>query len=232
MIQEKKLFPLLSIFALILLSVFITRYYELVVWEYVARGFGFIFLITNFLFFGKHLRKSIKKYMIYALVLSWLADYAYLMMRDIHFNMILASIIFSVGALFAYSKTLTYMDDVTIPIFNYSELPRVNLLLSFILFLFPVSVFIIEDLKWGQTPSILFQVIIWIFFAQSLKRLNHVNDKSYYLVLLGTLLYSVTSIIGTLNTYSEMFEYTAYISVLLIYVSHLFLVIGMIYQKK
>ncbi|MGB0806480.1 MAG: lysoplasmalogenase family protein [Salibacteraceae bacterium] len=199
--------------------------------EYITKPLTLLILLRFFFLTGGNLHPGLRKGVVLGLIFSILSDFAFLLRLDISTWFIIGTFSFSLLTMYAYSSGFQFSNKKYLSITDFRSITPINLFLSVLMIAFPISIFIIEDLELWQYPAILFQLLMWFLISQGLKRQDHVNELSYYLVLSGIVLYSITTMLLTLQNFTQgIFNFKG-IPVFTYFTAQFFMVIGTIYQN-
>jgi len=202
------------------------------VWtEYLTKPIALLFLLKFFVSAGNKLQKGLRNGIVLGLLFSILSDLSFLLRTDISQWFILGTFTFSLLAIYFYAYSFQYAIDRLLPIRDLGSITKINLFLSLLIVAFPISIFIIEDLAIWQYPAILYQILLWILVSQGLKRQDHVNEKSYYIALSGILLYSITTMLLTLQNFTNNVFHFKDITVITYFGAQYLIVVGAIFQN-
>tara|TARA_R110002050_G_scaffold109799_1_gene221444 strand:- start:191179 stop:191778 length:600 start_codon:yes stop_codon:yes gene_type:complete len=191
--------------------------------------FTLLFLLRKYTY---ELPKGLVKGVILGLLFSILSDLFFLFRVDFNKWFIIGTFLFSILAMYSYSYGFQHTKIKFLAIKDLKSITLINLFLSLLIVVFPISIFIIEDLELWQYPAILYQLLLWILISQGLKRQDYVNEPSYYIVLTGIVLYSITTMLITLQNFSHGHFDFYDLSVLTYFISQYLLVVGSIAQKN
>lgn len=198
--------------------------------EYLTKPLALILLLKSFVSFGKNLHPGVKKGIILGLFFSFLSDISFLLRVDVSSWFLGGTFIFSLFAIYSYAYAFQFTEFKILRSTDFKSITPINLFLSLLIIIFPISIFIIEDLEIWQYPAILFQLLLWVLISQGLKRQDHVNEQSYYIVLSGIVLYSITTMLITLQNFTQnVFDFRD-IPVLTYFTSQFLIIVGAIFQ--
>ncbi len=199
--------------------------------EYLTKPLALLFLFNYFISTGKNLQKGIKKGIVLGITFSILSDISFLLRIDVSNWFLGGTFIFSLLAIYSYAYAFQFTTKKRLPIEAIKSITSVNLFLSLLIIAFPISIFIIEELELWQYPAILFQLLLWVLVSQGLKRQDHVNEESYYIVLSGIVLYSITTMLLTLQNFTQNVFSFKDIPVITYFTSQYLIIIGAIFQN-
>ena len=77
----------------------------------------------------------------------------------------------------------------------------------------------------------MYQILLWILVSQGLKRQDHVNERSYYIALSGIVLYSITTMLLTLQNFTHNVFHFKDITVITYFGAQYLIVVGAIFQN-
>ena len=180
---------------------------------------------------GKKLQKGLRNGIVFGLLFSILSDLSFLLRTDISQWFIAGTFIFSLLAIYFYAYSFQYTNNSLLPIRDLKSITKINLFLSLLIIAFPISIFIIEDLAIWQYPAIMYQILLWILVSQGLKRQDHVNERSYYIALSGIVLYSITTMLLTLQNFTHNVFHFKDITVITYFGAQYLIVVGAIFQN-
>ena len=199
--------------------------------EYVTKPIALLFLFKFFVSTGKKLQKGLRNGIVFGLLFSILSDLSFLLRKDVSQWFIIGTFIFSLLAISSFAFAFQYTKKIFLPIRDVRSITKINLFLSLLIIAFPISIFIIEDLAIWQYPAILYQILLWILVSQGLKRQDHVNEKSYYIGLFGIVLYSITTMLLTLQNFTKNVFHFKDITVITYFAAQYLIVVGAIFQN-
>lgn len=200
--------------------------------EFISKPIAIIILITQFIQNRSNLPKGLKKGIVFGLIFSILSDLSFLLRIHVNQWFIIGTFIFSLLAIYSYAQGFQYTSKSFLSTFDFKSITPINLFLSILITIFPISIFIVEDLQIWQYPAILYQILLWVLVSQGLKRQDNVNELSYYLVLSGVVLYSITTMLLTLQNFTQsVFDFKS-VPVLTYFIAQYLIVIGSIYQAE
>jgi len=229
---NKRLTLTSSVYFLIVLFIYIFHFTAYDWTEFISKPIALSILIYYFGINSKLLPNGLKKGIILGLIFSILSDISFLLRVHTSQWFIIGTFTFSLLAIYSYAQGFQHTTKSFLSIFDFRSITMINLFLSLLIIVFPISIFVIEDLQTWQYPAILYQILLWILVSQGLKRQDHVNEKSYYLVLAGIVLYSITTMLLTLQNFTQsVFNFESF-PVLTYFISQYFIVIGSIYQAE
>lgn len=231
MIYTKKVIPLSFIYFSIVLLIYLvhfTKYDEI---EYIAKPAVLGVLMLLFHSNSHSFSRKQKLGICGGLVFSILGDVSFLLKNDINNLFIGGTFVFSICALLSYSYAMQFTSKQIVYLWNFKSLSLINLVLSLLIIIFPLSIFIVEDLETWQYPAIIHQFVIWVFIVQALKRQDLVNLTSYNLVLLGVFLYAITTIFLTLQNLTVNFIDFGSFTVITYFTAQYIFILGIIRQK-
>lgn len=200
--------------------------------EYFTKPLTLFILIYYFATAKKGLPKGLITGITTGLFFSILSDEFFLLRNSYNELFILGTFATSLLAIYCYARGFQYTRNVVLPITDFKSITLVNFFLSLLIVIFPISIFIIEDLEAWQYPAIMYQLLLWVFISQGLKRQDHVNEFSYYLVLAGIVMYSITTMLLTLQNFTTAtFDFHSF-PVLTYFFAQYLIVVGAVYQKR
>ncbi|UTW65858.1 hypothetical protein KFE94_14535 [bacterium SCSIO 12643] len=229
---NKRLTLTSSLYFLLVLFIYIFHFTAYDWTEFISKPIALSILIYYFGVNSKKLPKGLKKGIILGLIFSILSDISFLLRVHTSQWFIIGTFTFSLLAIYSYAQGFQHTSRSFLSIFDFKSITMINLFLSLLIIVFPISIFVIEDLQTWQYPAILYQILLWILVSQGLKRQDHVNEKSYYLVLTGIVLYSITTMLLTLQNFTQsVFNFESF-PVLTYFISQYFIAVGAIYQAE
>jgi hypothetical protein len=200
--------------------------------EYFTKPLTLLILISYFLSAKKGLPKKLISGITVGLFFSILSDEFFLLRNSYNEFFIIGTFASSLIAIYSYARGFQHTKNHVLPITGYKSITLINFFLSLLIVIFPISIFIIEDLEVWQYPAIMYQLLLWVLISQGLKRQDHVNEFSYYLVLGGIVMYSITTMLLTLQNFTTAtFDFQSF-PVLTYFLSQYLIVVGAIYQKR
>lgn len=199
--------------------------------EYFTKPLILMVLLRYFFLSGGNLHPGIRKGVVYGILFSILSDTCFLLRSDVNQWFIIGTFTFSLLAMYAYAAGFQFSKNKFLPLNDFKSITPINLALSILIVIFPISIFIIEDLEYWQYPAILYQLLLWILVSQGLKRQDQVNEISYYFVLSGIVLFSITTMLLTLQNFThEIFNFKG-IPVFSYFTAQFLMVVGAVYQN-
>ena len=199
--------------------------------EYITKPVVLILLVRYFFVAGKNLHPGLKKGIVLGLIFSILSDFSFLLRIDLNNWFIIGTFLFSLLTIYSYSVGFQFTKNKYLSITDFKSITKINLFLSVLIIIFPISIFIIEELELWQYPAILYQLLLWGLISQGLKRQDHTNEISYYLALSGIVLYSITTMLLTLQNFTnEIFDFKG-TTVITYFTSQFLIVLGAIFQN-
>ena len=171
--------------------------------EFITKPLAIIVLIYFLKNSGSNLPMGLKKGIFLGLIFFYLSDLSFLLLAFVNEWFIIGTYIFSLLAMYNISIGFQHTQTKFLPFFDFKSITPLNLFLSTLIVIFPISIFIIEDLELWQYPAIVYQGILWALISQSLRRQDHVNETSYYMVLAGIVLYTITTMLLTLQNFTN-----------------------------
>lgn len=229
---NKELTYLSSFYGVLVLFIFYFHGTELSWTEYLTKPLALSALVVLFHRNSSSLPDGLIKGIILGLVFSTMGDVFFLLRVDFNKWFIIGTFLSSLLAMYSYSSGFQYTKSKFLAITDFKSITPINLFLSLLIVVFPISIFIIEELEFWQYPAIIYQLLLWILISQGLKRQDYVNETSYYLVLTGIVMYSITTMLLTLQNFSNgNFEFFN-LPVFTYFISQYFLVVGTISQNN
>lgn len=227
---NRRLVLMSGVYFLLVLIIYLFHFTAYSWTEFISKPLIISILIIHFLKNGINLPKGLKKGVVLGLVFSILSDLSFLLRIHVDQWFIIGTFIFSLLAIYSYAQGFQYTSKSFLSIFDFKSITPINLFLSILIIIFPISIFVVEDLQIWQYPAILYQILLWVLVSQGLKRQDNVNERSYYLVLAGVVLYSITTMLLTLQNFTQaVFDFKSF-PVLTYFIAQYFIVIGSIYQ--
>lgn len=199
--------------------------------EYITKPFVLIVLLRYFFLAGGNLHPGLRKGIVLGIIFSIFSDFSFLIRQDFNQIFVTGTFIFSLMAMYFYAAGFQFTNNKFLSFKDVKSITPINLALSLLIIAFPITIFIIENLEYWQYPAILYQLLLWILISQGFKRQDHVNELSYYLVLSGIVLYSITTMLLTLQNFtSGIFDFKG-IPVFSYFTSQFLMVAGAVYQN-
>jgi hypothetical protein len=220
-----------GLYFFVVLIIYLFHFTEYSWTEFITKPFALSILFLNFFKTSTNLPKGLKKGVVLGLMFSILSDVSFLLRVYTNQWFIIGTFIFSLLAIYSYAQGFQHTSKSFLSIFDFKSITPINLFLSVLITIFPISIFVVEDLQIWQYPAILYQILLWVLVSQGLKRQDNVNELSYYLVLTGVVLYSITTMLLTLQNFTQsVFDFKSF-PVLTYFIAQYFIVIGAIYQS-
>jgi hypothetical protein len=198
--------------------------------EYITKPVILSILIFYLHRNGSKLPLGLVKGIFFGLVFSILGDLFFLIRVDFSQWFIAGTFLASLLSIYSYSYGFQFANKKFLGLSNFKSITPINLFLSLLIIVFPISIFIIEDLEYWQYPAIVYQLLLWILISQGLKRQDFVNEKSYYLVLSGIVLYSITTMLLTLQNFTNKTFNFESLPVITYFLSQYLMVVGTVTQ--
>ncbi|MFT4753211.1 MAG: hypothetical protein ACI85Q_000749 [Salibacteraceae bacterium] len=199
--------------------------------EYITKPLVLLVLLRYFFVSGGNLHPGVRKGIVLGLVFSVLSDVSFLLRTDVSQWFIGGTFIFSLLAIYAYAAGFQFTPNKYLSLIDLKSITPINLFLSILIVIFPITIFVIEDLEFWQYPAILYQLLLWFLVSQGLKRQDHVNETSYYLALSGIVLYSITTMLITLQSFThQIFDFRG-IPVFTYFCAQFLMILGAVYQN-
>ena len=215
----------------IVLIIYLFHFTEFRWTEYFTKPLVLIVLLRYFFIAGGNLHPGVRKGIVLGVVFSILSDFSFLLRTDISQWFIGGTFIFSLLAMYAYAAGFQFTPVKYLSLVDFKTITPINLFLSLLIIIFPITIFIIEDLEFWQYPAILYQLLLWFLVSQGLKRQDNVNETSYYLVLSGIVMYSITTMLITLQNFThEFFDFRG-IPVFTYFTSQFLMLVGAVHQN-
>lgn len=171
--------------------------------EFLTKPLSLGILIVFLLTAKVSLPIELKKGILFGILSLAFSDLSFLLRMFVSDWFVVGTILFSLLAIFMFSKGFQFTKNSFLPVLDFKSITPINLFLSILIIVFPISIFIIEDLETWQYPAIFYQLLLWVLISQSLKRQDLVNETSYYLVLFGAFGYTTTTMLITLQHFTD-----------------------------